>query len=445
MPLRPLLCAGLLLGLSGCVAYAPAPLDPARLAEPRSDAVLPADRLALLGLALDRSPAVAAARASLTAAEAGARAARKLPAMTLTLTAEYSKEADAQRPWLYGGSLGVPVDTGGRRTARVTSADLAVVKARYAIGDAVWTTRQSLMQALSDRAGARARITALQALIDQRARYAALIDRRAAAGEDSRIPAVQARLDTATLRNDLMAADAKRAQAEAELARLLAVPAARIAALPDIEASDTVPDAATLDGMAGRALYVRADVLNAVVDYDSAENDLRAAIAGQYPDINLAPGYTWERGVKKWPLVGTLTLPQLDGNRANIDQARAAREAAGHTLEDQVRTTLAAVTQASDTYASDTALAAKARSEDVPLAENLAARTERMTRAGETDATDRLTADIALAQARLSAGDAVQTQADDRLKLEDALHQAFDPAETAILVAATAADKEVHK
>lgn len=423
--------------LSACVAYAPAPIDVAHLAQTLHTEPLPADRHALLALALERSAIVQAARAGLTAAQAGARSARNLPPLTLTLTAEYSKQADAQRPWLYSGALGVPLDLGGRRQGRVTTADLAVVKAHYALADAVWATRQSLMQGLSDLSGARAQIAATQTLIDRRKQYLALIAKRAAAGEDNRGLAVQAQLDASALVDGLLQAQARAAQARADLARVLDVPVSAVDALPDLP-DTAIPDDTQLTAMSDQALYTRSEVLNAVVDYDSAENDLRTAIAGQYPDINLAPGYTWERGVVKLPLAGTFTLPPLDGNRANIDQAQAARTAAGKTLEDQVRTIQATVRQADLTWRSDRALAEKTRHDDLPLAEDLLRRSERMTASGETDRTETLTAQIALDQAQMAAVSAEQTARDDRLKLEDALHQAFDANDTRVLTQAVA-------
>ncbi len=433
--------------LSGCVAYSPAPLSVSQLAAPTSSpsSPLPVDRIGLLRLALDRSPALAAARASLAAAQSGAKAARNLPPLTLTLTAEYSKQADAQRPWFYGGSVGVPLDIGARRTARVTTADLAVIKAGYAVGEAAWTVRQNLTQALADLTASRRQIAASQALIDQRNSYYALIEKRAAAGEDTRGLAIQAQLDASALLDTLLQAKAKEAQARADLARVLNVPIAAVDALADLPPADNAAaDPQTLASMADRALYIRADVLNAVVDYDSAENDLRGAIAGQYPDINIAPGYTWERGVVKLPLAGTFTLPPLDGNRAVIHQAQSARTAAGKTLEDQVKTVQATIQQAGLTLQADRAVAVKVRGTDLPLAENLAQRTARLTAAGEGDQVDRLTSEIALSQARLGLLTAEQTTLNDRLKLEDALHQAFDPAENDLLRDATGA-KEVTK
>ncbi len=420
--------------LAGCASYAPAPLSVADLAKPAAATPLPDDAHALLKLALERDPALAAAKANLVAAQQAAKSARNLPPLTATLTAEYSRNAGTTSPWLYGGSVGVPVDAGGRRAARVTAADLNVVKARYAVADAAWKVRAQLRQALADLATSNRQIAAAQALVDRRRAYQALIERRAAAGEDPQSLAVQARLDASAPLDILMQAQARQAQAKATLARLLNVPLEAVDALTVDVPVDT--DTTQLTTLADRALYVRADVLTAVAGYDLAENDLRAAVAGQYPDLNIAPGYTWERGVVKLPVNLNLTLPPLDFNRANIAQAQAARLAAGKTLEDQVKTVQADIRQASLTYVADRATATKARDSDLPMALELSQRLAKMQAAGESDRTEALSADIAAAQVRLTVATAEQTVIDDRLKLEDSLHQAFDAEDNRILAAA---------
>ena len=429
----PGLCAaGLMLGLSACASYQPAPLKPETLAAPTVTGTLPADPNALLKIAIDHDPTVAAARASLEAAVSARRAAKNLPPLSLTLTAEYSKDADAQRPWLYGGAIGIPVDIGVRRATRITAADLTVVKARYALADAVWLSRQHLRQALSDRHFARALAATEQTLVEQREAYAAALAKRVAAGEDSRGLAAQAELDASAARQGLRQAGAKRVQAEADLARALDATPDAVASLPDIAPPPTL-DTATIAAMTEKALVSRADIASAVANYDSAENDLRAAIAAQYPDINVAPGYTWERGAVKWPVNLTLNLPPLDGNRANIAQAQQARLAAGKTLEDRVKSARHDTAAAAATYGADLETETAIRTKDLPLAEATAAQAERALKAGESDRPEALASTIALTQTRANALQAAQTASDDRLKLEDATRQSADATELSLL------------
>jgi CRISPR system Cascade subunit CasA len=195
---------------------------------------------------------------------------------------------------------------------------------------------------------------------------------------------------------------------------------------------DPLNDALLAD-MTDKALYARSDVLLAVVDYDIAENDLRTAIAAQYPDINIQPGYTWERGDVKLPLSFSLTLPPLDGNRTAIHAAQNTRLAASKTLEAQVKATRATAMQAAATYSADLASARTIRAYDLPMARDMADRADRLTAAGEADQTEALLARINATQTAITMLQAQRIALTSRLTLEEALHQSFDDTDTQIL------------
>lgn len=429
-----LMCA---LSLTACAHYEAAPVDLPALSAPTVHAAnLPADSNAhsLLKLALAHDPAVAATRATLHAAERSLEAAHNLPPLSLTLTSEYSKDADPQKPWLYGGSVGIPLDIGARRAARVTAADLTVLKARYALAEAVWGARQRLYTALSDLSMSRQDIALGRTLLDQRLAYQALMQKRVVHGEDAQGLAAQAALDVSGARQTLAQAQAKEIQAIAILARALDADPAAIRTLPPINiVSLDAPNEAQVADMVEKSSYNRSDVLLAVVDYDIAENDLRAVVAAQYPDINIQPGYTWERGQVKIPFSLGLTLPPLDGNRAAIDSAQSTRLAVGKTLEGTVKTTRATAVQAASTYAADLVTAQTIRDVDLPAARDIAARTERMKVAGESDNAEVLLAQLTATQTAITLLQAERTTRTDRLMLEDALHQSFDAIDTQIL------------
>lgn len=423
--------------LCACASYAPKALDVASLGAPALSVLPDGD---LLPAALDHNPAVAAARASYEAARHDRDAQKRLPPMTLTLIQEYSKDADAQKPWLYTEQLDVPLDVGARRAGRITTADIAVDKARYALGAALWTTRQALRQAQSDLDFARATVTLDQQLVATRSAYRDSVDTSVAAGEDIRANADQARLDLSAAQQALRQAEATRDQAEMALARALdATPAAAHAWQGSPPAMSAIDDA-QIDALTAKAPFVRSDVHTAVTDYATTENELRLAIAGQYPDIHLAPGYTWERGVVKLPLNWTLTLPPTDLNRANIQAATARRAAAGKTLEDTVKAAQAEIAQAASAWRADDAAADRATHDDAPLAAAMAARAEHGARAGEASRGEALLAHIVELDAQATALAAQQTALNDRLKLEDALRQPLAANDATVLSAALSPD-----
>jgi CRISPR system Cascade subunit CasA len=423
--------------LCACATYAPRPMDVASLNQPALTALPDGD---LLPVALAHSPAVAAARAAYEAARHDRDAQKRLPPMTLTLVQEYSKQADAQKPWLYTEQLDVPLDVGGRRAGRITTADIAVDKARYALGDALWTVRSSLRQAESDLLFARQTIALDEQLVEARGAYRDVVERQVKAGEEIRATADQARLDLSAAQITLRQAEAARDQAEIALAKALDATPAAAHGWQGLNPTLSAIDDAQIDNLAAKAPYARSDIHTAVIDYATSENDLRLAVAGQYPDIHLAPGYTWERGVVKLPLNWTLTLPPTDLNRANIAAATARRTAAGKTLEEAVKSAQAEIAQAASTWRADTAAAVRATDDDAPLAETMAMRTEHGATAGENNKGDALLARITALDARNTALTAQQTAANDRFKLEDALRQPFTAGDAAALSAAAASE-----
>jgi cobalt-zinc-cadmium efflux system outer membrane protein len=77
-----------------------------------------------------------------------------------------------------------------------------------------------------------------------------------------------------------------------------------------------------------QALLSRADLGVAIGQYASAEAKLKLAIARQYPQFELSPGYYWDHGIAKFPFDVGFTLP-FNRNEGEIAEARAGRELAG--------------------------------------------------------------------------------------------------------------------
>ncbi len=429
--------------LAGCATYAPAPvhleaypaaLDARRLDEkPEGASWTGAD---LLSAALARNAAVAEAAAKYRTAVAAAKASRVAPGMTLTLTAEYARSEPKQ--WLYGVGSDIPLDIGARRGERLNAADLAAVQALYDYGEAVWTVRTALTRPRADRLSADAELVLAQRLEAVRQARADRLDRRVAAGEDDRAPALAARTDLAVAHRRVADARARRAQADAALAQALGVP---VAAVVDLSLAPVAPPPEGLDVTHARrdAALTRRDVLKAVVDYDLAESALRLEIAKQYPEIHVGPGYTYDHGVAKLPFNLGLVLPPLDLNRSAIAQAEAKRVEAGRSLEAVQAAVLGAVDQAWSALGAARTAEASTRERDLPIARRLAEATARSAKAGEADRVDDLGAQATQIEAELAVLDARRAATTAGVDLEDALRVPFDPAETTLLQTASRA------
>lgn len=451
----------LLLGATatGCVSYQPRPLQPDAIIAARAERTLdtaevtarvaelaPAwdanplrwDRLTLFAAETLYNPDVAAARAALDTAEANARAARAGPNATLTLTAEYARDPAASSPWLFGGAIDIPLDRGGRRRARTTVADLAVLSARYDVAEALWTGRIAMRRALADRLIAERRITALTALAQVRDRQFAAVARRVAAGEASRAELERVRADGADAARRLGDAEGQRRAASAALAAAIGVPEQALAGIAPAWTGFDGP-AADPAGQVDKdvrlaAILSRADVLKAVVAYDQTEAELRGEVAKQFPAISLSPGYTWERGLVKLPFSLGLVLPPLDLNRRAIAAAEAKRAEAGRRLEAVIAGAEATIDAAMvETRAARAALG-RVRSVERVAADRLAAQADRELKAGAIDRTEWAAAQAGARQAVTSEIDALARVNAADAALEDALRRPLEGPETAMLV-----------
>ncbi|NML96087.1 TolC family protein [Novosphingobium olei] len=409
---------------ASCKQLAPsAPCDPAR-----------PDRLLLFAALLENNPEVAAARAHLRSVEAAATAARTPPGATLTLSTEYARASSDPSPWLLGAGLDVPLDTGGRRAARLATADLAVASARSDLAEAIWTARMGLVRAL-DAAGIADRQLALTGeLIGIQERRIQAMERRVTAGEASRAELERVRSDLADARRHETTAGAARQAALVQIAKALGVPAANLPPVvlaPTRDGEALGPAAVSVDTR-NQALLARADLLKAMIAYDQAEADLRGEIAKQFPALSIGPGFTWERGLVKLPLNVGLVLPPLDLNRRNIRAAEARRSEASAALD----AAYAAAAGSVDAALAERDAARRAleglRKLDLPVAQRLSAQADLEIAAGAIDRTDWAAARSGLLIAQFSELDAMAAVLVANTALEDALRRPLSGPETLI-------------
>lgn len=386
-----------------------------------------------LTFALGNAATIHQARGAYASAVAAARTARVRPAMTLTLTAEYSKDSDPQRPWLYGGVLDIPIDRSGARESRIDTAGLAILKAHYDLIEAVWTTRVALRRALLDRDVALAEITLADRQVDLRRQRLAMFERRVSAGEDARPMALTAATELALSTQRQIQARGALAQAQSAIAAAMGLTSEALADVEIVSGPDTAPAPSDLRQLRRDAAIGRADVLRAVIDYDTAEQALRTAVAGQYPQVTIGPGYTWERGLTKLPFNLALALPPLDLNRAAIKEAETRRLAAGSAVEAvQVQVYAQTDAAAAALAAAETSLA-RVDTQDLPLSRRTAVLTERAVTLGELDRTEAVAAQASVLDAELSLIDARRLRATALADLEAATRHTSDPAELTLL------------
>ena len=461
--MRPAVAALLIaLWLGACVSYHARPLHPRQSARvfaarrldspalraavtkllPQPPAQWPPpqwNRADLLAVALADNPRLAVARADVGRALAHEITAGESPNPTIGLQSEYALH---DIPWLYGIAFQLPLRSPTLRRLAISQAQIATRRERWALMGATWTVRRELTAALSDWQSAQRRGALLGALIRDQRQLLKQQRARVAAGEDApaTLVAVQDALLQAQQQQGEARADAQRAQSDTAAA--LGLPPQALDGL-ELAWSDwgTPPPVAAdaLQAARARALLSRADLAAAIDGYAEAENGLRQAVARQYPQFTLTPGYYWDHGVHKFPLDLDLTLPLFNRNRGEIAEARAGRELAGErmlALQDEIYGQIAGAERA-ESIARDNEGAARQR---LGRAREQLREATLGLKLGAIDQSEQLAASIAASRAEL---DLLQTQARwqaARDALEDALRVPLSGPELTLRRAAATAD-----
>lgn len=439
---------------AGCATYEPAPLDARDVAQRQKETRMDPDavgavleriapdyrwdraswnELTLFAAALAASPEAARARSSLLAAQASARAASVAPGPSFALSAEYALNAPEHSPWLLGVLGDLPLEAGGRRRARLESAEIALRQARLDYGQSIWRIRMSLRRALLAWRDSGDALEPSQTLL---ARTQAQFDATLHRVEAGEVP----RSDLERVRGDLAAAQDALSSARALRDRSVIDLAAAIGVAPDAVRTLRIEAAAPVGALPGAApadaeqvaLENRSEISRAVTDYDLAESGYRAAVAEQFPAVSIGAGYTWERGLKKLPAALTLALPSWDLNASAIRAAQAARDDAGAKLELAVATVLTEMRGAQSDYAAAQSAVALAEQEIVPAALRLADQADRELAVGWIDRADWAAAQAGLAKARIDLLAARRRIRSTFLALEDAMQTPLAGPETMV-------------
>ncbi|HEY8084360.1 MAG TPA: TolC family protein [Methylophilaceae bacterium] len=330
-----LLC--LLVAACAMQSYQAKPLDPAATAQAFSartaaDAGLSDvpvwDLPALTQAALRLHPDLQVARAQWQAAQAEEKTAAQSPIPSFSAGAEHHTRTDEGiSPWTLTLGIGIPIETHGKREARIEQAQALSDAARLDIANTAWQVRSRVRARLLDYYAARQRVQQLQRQERPRAEIVSLLQARLNVGLASTVEMADARLQ---LRRVEAALDAENGQLNESRAALAAA-----IALPEKALDDTrlgfrtfEQDIAPLpsDEMQRMALQNRLDVRRELLNYAATEAALKLEIAKQYPDINLDPTYSWDQGDNRWGLGFSQLLTLIRGNDAAIASAEAARE-----------------------------------------------------------------------------------------------------------------------
>jgi outer membrane protein, heavy metal efflux system len=363
----------------------------------------PWDFEALSAAAFFYSPALDVARAQLATAEAARITASQRPLATLTLPLEYTTNPKPdESPYTFGLALDIPIETAGKRSHRIAQADSLSLAARQDIGTAAWRVRSQLRDHLLDVWDARTRSSLLALQLQQREALVRFLEHRVDAGEAARPELFQARADLARDRSQRAAAQRQAAQALAAAAAVIGVPLPALQSVAlDLDAFSVLPPMPSRSQAVDAALRNRADIQAVLARYGASQAALQLAIAGQYPDIHLGPGFTYDAGAHKIAFnVSGIPLPVFGTPKGAIAESRARRDEAAAQVEQAVAAALARVDQAFATLAPNrTDL--RATDSEVQAQAALVRAARDALRHGEDDRVNLLRAEIAAAGATL--------------------------------------------
>ncbi|MCX6914938.1 MAG: TolC family protein [Verrucomicrobia bacterium] len=369
-------------------------------------------------------PSLDMARAAWAEAQAGIVTAGARPNPTVGFTPQYVFNPGVEPPWVATLNLDWPIETAGKRGARVTQARHLSESARLNISATAWQVRSQLRASLIDLSAATRRESLLRQQLAVQEQVVASLDQRRGAGAIASSEIMPTRLLVQKARLDLSDAQRQKVEARVRVAEAMGVP---VSALKDVEiAYDLTLFPADLDRLTStevrrQALQRRPDVLAALADYAASESALQIEIAKQYPDVHLNTGFEYDQGLQKWGLLGFgMELPLLNRNEGPIAQAAARRRQAAARFEALQAKVIADLDRALAVYE----VAATSRAAAEALLATQRKQQEVIDQQLKAGAADRL--EVLTAQLELATGELVLQDSQARL------HQALGALEDAV-------------
>lgn len=374
------------------------------------------------------SPEMDVARAAHGVTQAAVVTAGQRPVPTLSVPFQYATNPKAgDSPYTLGLGVDIPIETAGKRGYRVAQATRLSVAARLEVGATAWRVRTRLREQLlawwSDRRVA--------ALLDEQARdrvaLEQMIEHRVAVGAASALDLDQARANLAQDRRRWLDAQRQSEDALAAAAGVIGIPAAALRRVPlALDAFASPPPQPASPKVREAALRDRADVQAALAKYEASQAALQLAMARQYPDIHIGPGYTFDAGEHKFgfSLIGLpIALPR--DNRGPIAEALARRKEAAVKVEQSVA---GALSEADRALAGLTQARAALAQTDAQLAarQRMAAGARKSFALGEQDRVDLVTARLQERSAALDREDALAQLQRAAGALENAIQRPAD-------------------
>lgn len=292
--------------------------------------------------------------------------------------AHSNQKNDDLKPWAYGLSVDIPIETNGKRDIRIEKAKNNAEAVRLDVAETAWQLRHQITVDLTKYHQYVSETQLLQRELTTQTNIAHMLEKRVDAGIAAKTTLSNVALLVLQAKHRL---NNKRGQANLMLAKL----AADVGLTPEKFAlinikplpieSALAQQAAILNGslkskaLQEQALLNRIDIRRSIAKYAAAEAEIRLQAAQQTPDITLSPGILFEFGDSIWSLGFSSLLSMLHNNTALIEEAKQLREIEGAQFEHLQAKTIAQIDQAQLGYLTAKQTTSQAKTE---LTEQLA-------------------------------------------------------------------------
>lgn len=297
----------------------------------------PAGRLTLedaLALAAGRNFTLSAAGHELDAAEGGIMQARTIPNPEVAVLFEDNRRDTRTTT----AQVNLPVELGGKRSARIDAAGKARELAQSQLGATRTDLRAAVVGGFFAVVIAQERVRLARGSADIAAKGALAAARRVAAGKIAPLEESKARVEQANAELEVADAEAALAVARQALAGLWGSSEARfLEAAGNLDTLPARPDGATLM----QALDSAPELANSRLEMERRQAVIGVERSRQYPDLTVSLGSKRDNSSDRgtMPVLGvSLPLPLFDRNQGNLYAAmRQADKAADEYRATQVR------------------------------------------------------------------------------------------------------------
>jgi outer membrane protein, heavy metal efflux system len=282
------------------------------------------------------------------------------------------------KPWAYGLSIDIPIETNNKRAFRIEKAESNADVVRMDVAETAWQLRHQITTDLIAYHQNLAETQLLQQVLETQTNIAKMLEKRINAGIASNTEFSTASLFALKTKHELNNKRSEFNLIKAKLAADVGLSIEKFELIkikPLLIKGTLVQQAKILESsleskaLQEQALLNRIDIRRSIAKYAAAEADIKLQVAQQTPDITLSPGVLFEFGDKIWSLGFSSLLNMLNKNTALIEEAKQLREIEGAEFEHLQASTIALTNQARTRYLAAKQTMEQARSE---LTEQLA-------------------------------------------------------------------------